>query len=229
VLEYHTSKFVVTVQCVFRAKYTKDPPTEKTIRACYKQFTETVCLCKQKSSGHPLTAEDDVERIRAGLLRSTKESTGTAAKELWMSKTTMWRVLLKCLVFKPYHIQMVQQLSDEDQRRWLDFCLQLQDLMSSNDNFLEKVQFSDEAIFHISGAVNHCIVRIRGSENPLAYLEHHRDSPEVNVFHAISSQKVYGPFFFAEETVTGMTYLDMLQLHTDVHIPARRKSCPLPL
>jgi hypothetical protein len=23
---------------------------------------------------------------------------------------------------------------------------------------------------------------------------------------------VYGPFFFAEETVTGMTYLDMLQL-----------------
>jgi hypothetical protein len=32
------------------------------------------------------------------------------------------------------------------------------------------------------------------------------------VFCAISSQKVYGSFFFAEETVTGMTYLDMLQL-----------------
>jgi hypothetical protein len=27
-----------------------------------------------------------------------------------------------------------------------------------------------------------------------------------------SNKKVYGPFFFAEETVTGMTYLDMLQL-----------------
>jgi hypothetical protein len=26
-LEYHTSKFVVTVQCAFRAKYAKDPPT----------------------------------------------------------------------------------------------------------------------------------------------------------------------------------------------------------
>jgi hypothetical protein len=32
------------------------------------------------------------------------------------------------------------------------------------------------------------------------------------VFCAISSQNVYDPFFFAEETVTGMTYLDMLQL-----------------
>ena len=60
VLEYHTSKSVVTVQRSFRAKYAKDPPTDKTIPACYKQFTETGCLCKQKSSGRPLTAEDDV-------------------------------------------------------------------------------------------------------------------------------------------------------------------------
>ena len=54
-LEYHTSKSVVTVQRAFRAKYAKDPPTDKTIHAWYKQFTETGCLCKQKSSGRPLT------------------------------------------------------------------------------------------------------------------------------------------------------------------------------
>jgi len=40
-----------------------------------------------------------------------------------MSKTTVWRVLLKRLVFKPYCIQMVQQLSDEDDWCRLDFCL----------------------------------------------------------------------------------------------------------
>jgi len=56
-LEYHTSKSVVTVQRAFRAKYAKDSPTDKTIRAWYKQFTETGCLCKQKSSGRLLTAE----------------------------------------------------------------------------------------------------------------------------------------------------------------------------
>jgi hypothetical protein len=65
VLKYHTSKSVVTVQCAFCAKYAKDPPTDKTIRAWYKQFTETGCLRKQKSSGHALTAEDDIERVRA--------------------------------------------------------------------------------------------------------------------------------------------------------------------
>jgi hypothetical protein len=71
VLEYyHTSKSVVTVQHAFRAKYTENPPTDKTIRVWYKQFTETGCLCKQKSSDHPLTAEDDIERVGASFLHS---------------------------------------------------------------------------------------------------------------------------------------------------------------
>jgi hypothetical protein len=40
------------------------------------------CLCKQKSSGRPLTAEVDAERVRASFLHSPKKSTRTAAKEL---------------------------------------------------------------------------------------------------------------------------------------------------
>ena len=107
---------------------------------------------------------------------------------------------------------MVQQLLDEDHRCWLDFCLQLQDLMSSDDHFLEKVRFSDKVTFRVSGAVNHCNIKIWGSENPHVYVEHQRDPPKVNVFCAICGQKVCHSFFFAEETITGMTYLDMLQL-----------------
>jgi hypothetical protein len=148
------------VQRAFRAKYAKDPSTDNTIRAWYKQFTETGCLCEQKSSGRPFTAEDDVESVGASFLHSPKKSTGTAATELSMSKTTVWRILLKRLVFKPYRIQMIQQMSDEDHRRRLDFCLQLQFVMSSDDHFLEKVQFSDEATFHVSGAVNRRSVRM---------------------------------------------------------------------
>ena len=137
-------------QSAFRAECAKDPPTDKTFRAWYKQFTETGCLCKQKSSGDPLTAEGDVEQVRPSFLRSPKKSTAAAAKGLSMSKTIVWRFL---------HNQMVQQLSDEYHRRRLDFCLQLQDLMSSDDNFLEKVQVSDEVTFHVSGAVNRRSVR----------------------------------------------------------------------
>ena len=54
--------------------------------------------------------------------------------------------------------------------------------MRSNDHFLEKVQFSDEATFHVSGAVNRRSVRIWGSENRHAYVEHQRDSPKTMCF-----------------------------------------------
>jgi hypothetical protein len=64
-----------------------------------QKFTETRCLCKQKSSGRPWTAEDDVERVRASFLHSPKKSMGTVAKELSMSKTTVGRVLRKRLAW----------------------------------------------------------------------------------------------------------------------------------
>jgi len=96
-------------------------------------------------------------------------------------KQTVCRVLRKCLVFQTYRIQLVQ-LWDEDHRRRLDLCLQLKDLMSSDDHFLLNVQFSDEATFHVSGAVYSYNVRIWGSENPHAYVQHQRDCPKVNAF-----------------------------------------------
>jgi predicted DNA-binding protein (UPF0251 family) len=45
--------------------------------------------------------KDEVERVRANFLYCPKKSTGTAAKDLWISKTTVWRVLRKRLVFTP--------------------------------------------------------------------------------------------------------------------------------
>jgi hypothetical protein len=72
--------------------------------------------------------------------------------------------------------------------------------------------FSEEATFHINGRVNRHNVRVWGTENPHVTLEHERDSPKVNVFCAILKEKVSGPFFFVENTVTGNTYVDMLTL-----------------
>jgi len=68
------------------------------IEGTTKKFTETGCLYKQKASGRPLTSEDDVKWVRASFLHSSKKSTGSAAKELSMSKTTVWRFQRKRLV-----------------------------------------------------------------------------------------------------------------------------------
>jgi len=81
VLEYHTSKSVFTVQRAFRAKYAKDPPTDKTIRAWYKRFTETGCLCKQKAP--MLTRVWQELEYRIDVCRVTR---GAHIEHLWLSK-----------------------------------------------------------------------------------------------------------------------------------------------
>jgi hypothetical protein len=80
------------------------------------------------------------------------------------------------------------------------------------DGFAEKLVFSDEVKFHVYGKVICHNVHIWGTENPHAMMEHICDSPKVDVFCAVSSCKVYRPFFFAQPTVTGINYLDILQL-----------------
>jgi hypothetical protein len=42
-------------------------------------------------------------------------------------------------------------------------------------------------------------------------MEHVRDSPKVNVWCGNMSNRIVGPFFFHESTITSAVYLDMLQ------------------
>ena len=60
------------------------------------------------------------------------------------------------------------------------------------------------------GKVNRHIVRIWGAENPKSVVEVARESPKVNVFFVVSTFNVYGSFFFSEQTVMGIAFLDML-------------------
>jgi hypothetical protein len=62
--------------------------------------------------------------------------------------------------------------------------------------FLDKIFFSDEATFHLSGKVNRHNLIIWGSQNLHQVVEHVRDSPKVNVFCAASRTQVYAPLFF---------------------------------
>ena len=77
------------------------------------------------------------------------------------------------------------------------------------DEFNERLVFSDEITFHTNVKVNRHNVHIWGEENPHATIEHEKDSPKVNVLCAISKKHVHGPFFF-EGNATGAIYLQVL-------------------
>ena len=111
--------------------------------------------------------------------------------------------------FIPYKLQLHQVLSVGDKQVRANFCTEMQERFEVDD-FADRLIFSDEATFHVSGKVRQHSVWIWGTENPHAIIEHVRDLPKVNIFCAVSKM-VYRQFFFIERTVTGSTYLDMLE------------------
>ena len=84
---------------------------------------------------------------------------------------------------KPYKVQVVQVITAADKRKRKQFCVDMQEKLEE-DEFNERLVFSDEATFHTNGKVNRHNVRIWDEENPHATIEHEKGSPKVNVFYA---------------------------------------------
>lgn len=211
VLEFAKCNSVTTVHRCFRLKYRIDPPNGWNIRRWYRQFVDTGCLCKGKSPGRPRVSEENVARIQTAFQRSPTKSTRHASRKLQLPTTTIWRVLRRRLVMKPYKLHLLQALRLDDKRKRVAFCDEIHNGIDNDNTFATRIVFSDEATFHLSGKVNKHNVRIWGLQNPHAHIEYVWDSPKVNVFCAISHSSVYGPFFFDGITVNGQRYLAMLQ------------------
>ena len=95
---------------------------------------------------------------------------------------------------RPYKLQFVQALKADDKRKRIQFCINMQQELEE-DQFDEKLVFSDEAIFHTSGKVNKQNVRIWGLENPHESLEQVRDSRKVNFFVQFPRNMFMAPTF----------------------------------
>ena len=185
VLEFAKTESWTRVQRNFRTKFTKQPPDRRSILNWHAKFKEEGCLCPAKETGRPSTSDATVEQVRNAFQRSPQKSVKRASRELQLPSTTVWRIVRRRLHMTPYRLE--------------------------DDGFDDRLVFSDEATFHLSGKVNKHNTRIWGTENPHVTLEHVRDSPKVNVFCAMSKKRVYGAFFFEGATVNGEAYLAMLQ------------------
>ena len=84
------------------------------------------------------------------------------------------------------------------------------ELICEDETFLRRVCFSDEATIRVSGKLKKHNVRIWGSENPHETREIERNSPKVNVWYGIMCDRIIGPFFFHEKSITANVYLDLL-------------------
>jgi DNA-binding transcriptional regulator YhcF (GntR family) len=120
VLEYARCSSVTAERRAFIKEYRKEPLGHQSILRWYRQFQDTGFLCKQKSTGRPSVSDQTVERVRQSFVHSPQKSTITASRALGIPQQTVWKILRR-LQFKPYRLQLLQQLKPEDYGRRLEF------------------------------------------------------------------------------------------------------------
>jgi hypothetical protein len=199
------------VQRKLRAEFGKNTPTEYCIRTTFERFCETGTVEDRPRSGRPtVITEEKVNEVNDAHENHPEASVRSLAQACSLPQTTTYRIMTEYLLLKPYKVQFVQQLYEEDCQDRVEMCKTLLPMLTDQKN-KKNIFFSDEATFHLNGLVNKHNVRYWSEENPHATIETVMQSPKLNVWCSMSEDKLIGPFFFDGATVNGQKYLTMLQ------------------
>ena len=188
-------------------------PNDRLIQRCHARLLETGSVLPGKRGrelGVKLIRTQSTEqRVLAAYDKSPQKSLRRGALELGLSKNTIHRILRERKL-KPYKIQILQKINDEDKDRRLEFAEEQLEVMTRIDDYLDLVIFSDECIFCLDGRVNKQNCRYWSDENPHFYAEQPLHSPKLTIWCGIWSGGIIGPAVF-EETVNGDNYLELLK------------------
>lgn len=178
-------------------------------------------------SGRPKTATDETTTLNVALeLEETPQtSTTSLALNNDISRRSIGRILRKEKYY-PYKVRLVQELSEDDYDRRVEFCEQLLEICNNDPNFASNIVFSDEASFCLNGTVNRHNCRYWSIRNPHwiqeAHTQHHQ---KINVWIGIFRNRIIGPFFI-DGTLTGQKYLELLRRQI---VPAIEQNREVPL
>lgn len=187
-------------------------PSRNTILKWMRKFNETGSLRNEfVGSARRVRTPENIERVREAVIRSPQRSARRQAVALNLSRTSVCRILHEDLKFHPYKIQMVNCVRDADKPARLAFCRQFLAILNADPGMLNKLILSDEAHFHLSGAVNKQNFRYWSDSQPEAVHEKSLHSPKVTVWCGI-----IGPNFFEERgqsvTINAQRYQAMLTM-----------------
>ena len=160
ILWYHKLKLPTAVQRKFRNEFGKDPPHTNSIKRWFKNFMETGSILARKRSGRPSIDEETVVAVRVAFHRSPTKSIRVASNELAIPRSTVYKVLHKRLRLHAYKLQIVQALNTDDHPNQAAFAEEILHRIDDDNDYLNSVVFSDEAIFHVSRKVNKHNIRI---------------------------------------------------------------------
>ncbi|XP_018369530.1 PREDICTED: uncharacterized protein LOC108765352 [Trachymyrmex cornetzi] len=155
------------------------------------------------------TNEDNSLAVCASVVENAHTSVRKIAQQTSICKSSVHEVL-KANKFHPYKIKYVQELSEGDFDRRLEFCEEMMRRCDENESFPFWICFSDEATLQLNGEVNRHNMRYWSDENPHWMRDIHTQHPlKINVWAGILCNQIVGPFFL-EDNFTAERYFNLL-------------------
>jgi hypothetical protein len=103
----------------------------------------------------------------------------------------------------------MHELKEPDKEKRLKYCRLFTHFIRGGIDISDKVFYSDEAWFHLSGYINNQHSRIWSAENLHTFHERPLYSLKVGVWCAVSQRRIIGPIFF-RETKTAERYQEII-------------------
>jgi len=130
-------------------------PTRLTNYRIRDKFDAADSVANAPKSGRPRTSviEENEMKVAMTFVNSPKKSTRRAAQELSLPRTSLRRLMRK-INLKPYCPRLLDGLLEDDPDGRLQFCEIMRKQISDERGLLDKIIWSDEACFKLSGHVN---------------------------------------------------------------------------
>jgi transposase len=193
---YYDVKNAEEVRRRWASVSTAPKPGAQTIRDLVQKFELTGSVLDVKQSGRPKNVRTDElkEAIAASLDRSPQKSTRRLSVELGASQMSVLRALHE-MKYRPFRPRLVHGLLEDDPFQRIEFCEQFLTMVENEETMLDRIIWSDEAMFKLNGHVNRHNCVYWDSDNPHIIMEKEVNAPGVMVWAGIWSEGIIGPFF----------------------------------
>ena len=115
------------------------------------------------------------------------------------------------LGLKPYRPQLLHALNEDDPDRRGEFASNFLNALAEDSSLLDRIVWTDEAIFKLNGHVNRHNCVYYATENPRVIMTQEMNSPGITVWARIWIGGIIGAFFFDGGNVNASSHLEMLQ------------------
>lgn len=198
---------------IYNAKYPERRPIrEESFQRVLERFIDTGSVKYKKKKIENRNAVNDENALQ--VLLHLQENPHLSCRQIAdqyidISKSSVNRIL-KVNKFHPFHIELHQDLYGDDFQNRVTFCNILNEKINQNQNFLENILFSDEAIFKSNAVVNRHNMHYYAVENPLWLRQiNYQNRWSLHVWGGIIGNQIIGPFIF-DGPITGDPYYNFL-------------------